>query len=85
MAARLRRSVQHATDRDKALPSLGCLGGKSEPTSRHFEDLTEKHGRRRQAKTSEDHEATITPLTSHYTEQSQRGSNPCLHLERVVS
>jgi hypothetical protein len=27
-------------------------------------------------------QATITPLTSHRTEQSQRGSNPCLHLER---
>ena len=27
--------------------------------------------------------ATIMPLTSEDTEQSQRGSNPCLHLERV--
>jgi hypothetical protein len=30
-------------------------------------------------------DATITPLTSENDEQSQRGSNPCLHLERVVS
>jgi hypothetical protein len=30
-------------------------------------------------------DATVTRLTSHNTEQSQRGSNPCLHLERVVS
>ena len=30
-------------------------------------------------------DAIITPLTSSDTEQSQRGSNPCLHLERVVS
>ncbi len=34
---------------------------------------------------TEDQGATIVPLTSTYTEQSQRGSNPCLHLERVVS
>ena len=33
----------------------------------------------------EEAEASITPLTSHDTEQSQRGSNPCPHLERVVS
>ena len=30
-------------------------------------------------------DATITPLTTQNAEQSQRGSNPCLHLERVVS
>ena len=30
-------------------------------------------------------ETSITPLTRKYTEQSQRGSNPCSHLERVVS
>jgi len=29
-------------------------------------------------------DATITPLTTDNTEQSQRGSNPCLHLERVA-
>ena len=28
-------------------------------------------------------DATITPLTTDNTEQSQRGSNPCLHLERA--
>jgi len=27
-------------------------------------------------------DATISPLTSANDEQSQRGSNPCLHLER---
>ena len=30
-------------------------------------------------------ETSITPMTRQYTEQSQRGSNPCSHLERVVS
>jgi hypothetical protein len=34
---------------------------------------------------SDQAEATITMLTSNNDEQSQRGSNPCLHLERVVS
>ncbi len=30
-------------------------------------------------------ESNIMPLTSQNVEQSQRDSNPCLHLERVMS
>ena len=77
---------QHATaDRDKALadalPSMATDAGIVPLHS--AKSVTAE----RQPKLPEvDAEvATIMPLTSEDTEQSQRGSNPCLHLERVVS
>ena len=47
------------------------------------EGLTDK--RRTKLAEREEAIASITPLTCDDTEQSQRGSNPCSHLERVVS
>ena len=42
-------------------------------------------GRRKKLAQGVEVETSITPLARQYTEQSQRGSNPCSHLERVVS
>ena len=85
-AAALR--YQHATERDNVLANrLAALAGKRKAVSpKSVENLTDK----RRTKVAGDDsskdstDATITPLTSHDTEQSQRGSNPCLHLERAI-
>jgi integrase len=84
-AAALR--YQHASDdRDKALAD--ALAHMASATTIDRLPATSNAPTEETRKTSavgEEVEATITPLTSTNTEQSQRGSNPCLHLERVVS
>ena len=81
-AAALR--YQHATDdRDRALADALAVLATSAPLSVVREPVTDEI-RTKSAERDGD-EATITPLTREDTEQSQRGSNPCLHLERVVS
>ena len=84
-AAALR--YQHATeDRDKALAdALSELAVAATVTTLPVasEALTDE--RRTKLADEGRSDATITPLTSYNEEQSQRGSNPCLHLERVVS
>jgi hypothetical protein len=78
---------QHATDdRDSALAdALSNMA--TDSAIREFGPTGESATDERRTKSLEGDEdgATITPLTSHDDEQSQRGSNPCLHLERVVS
>ncbi len=73
---------QHATqDRDRALAeALSELAGESADVARDGRAM-----RARSAQADEERLAEKPLLTSDVTEQSQRGSNPCLHLERVVS
>jgi hypothetical protein len=82
-AAALR--YQHATaDRDRALAdALASMAtGVGIVPLRLTETVTAE--RRPKLPESDGEVATITPLTSEDTEQSQRGSNPCLHLERAI-
>jgi len=77
---------QHATmERDRALAnSLAAMApGPAVISLVSVEALTDE-GRTKLAE-GEEARASVTPLTSHDTEQSQRDSNPCRHLERVVS
>jgi hypothetical protein len=65
-----------------SLASMATTGNVTElPAVR--DSLTDE--RRTKLAVDDQPEAIITPLTSHNDAQSQRGSNPCLHLERVVS
>ena len=72
-------------ERDRALAdSLAAMAtGPAVISLVPVEGLTEE--RRKKLAEREEAMASITPLTSDDTEQSQRGSNPCSHLERVVS
>ncbi len=77
---------QHATmDRDRALANAlaematGPAVVSLVPTERVTDEIRTK------LPESDGVEATILPLTCDDPEQSQRGSNPCSHLERVVS
>ena len=77
---------QHATmERDRALAdSLAAMAPVAAVISLvPVEPLTNE--RRTKLADGEEAEASITPLTRQNTQQSQRGSNPCSHLERVVS
>jgi hypothetical protein len=80
-------SYQHATDdRDRALAdALATLATAAPITALSVapEPVTDEI--RTKLSESDREETTISPLTSTNDEQSQRGSNPCLHLERVVS
>ena len=80
---------QHATmDRDRALAgALNDMAASAQAPaviSLVPEKAQTDKGRKKLAQGVEV-ETSITPLTRQYTEQSQRGSNPCSHLERVVS
>ena len=72
-------------ERDRALAdSLAAMAtGPAVISLVPVEGLTDK--RRTKLAAREKAGASITALTSDNTEQSQRGSNPCSHLERVVS
>ena len=77
---------QHATmDRDRVLADAltALVPGRAimslVPAESHTDEIRTKLAQGVEVETS------ITPLTRQYTEQSQRGSNPCSHLERVVS
>jgi hypothetical protein len=76
---------QHATDdRDRALAdSLAALASTAPMAALSVvpEPVTDEI--RTKLPESDQDKATITPLTSTNGEQSQRGSNPCLHLERA--
>jgi hypothetical protein len=81
-AAALR--YQHATaERDRDLASaLAAMAPHLSVVSTEASENPAEEMRRKSLDQADD-EATITPLTSHNDEQSQRGSNPCLHLERA--
>jgi len=77
---------QHATmERDRALAdSLAAMApGPAVISLVPAGALTDE--RRTKMAEGEEVGASITPLTSHDAKQSQRDSNPCRHLERVVS
>ncbi len=84
-AAALR--YQHATaDRDKALAdALADMATGVEVPTMSESNVGTADNPRTDESDKGGQDATITPLTSKNSEQSQRGSNPCLHLERVVS
>ena len=81
-AAALR--YQHATmERDRALAAALAAMGLGPAVVSRVPAGAVTDERRTKLPEEEGAEATVTPLTNHNTEQSQRGSNPCLHLERV--
>src|SRR5665213_3515731 len=82
-AAALR--YQHATmERDRALAaSLAAMAAGPAVISLVSAETLTDEGRTKLAEGREA-ETSITPLTSGTNKQSQRGSNPCSHLERVA-
>ena len=78
---------QHATD-DRANVVTHRLGAVVEaptsgkPTIALVPEVAQKGGG---PDVHHAHSTNIVPFTRADTEQSQRGSNPCSHLERVVS
>ena len=82
-AAALR--YQHATlERDRALADRLTAMALNNPNLVALPEDPADEMRTKLLQTEET-QATITHLTRQDDEQSQRGSNPCLHLERVVS
>ena len=81
-AAALR--YQHATmERDRApANSLAAMAPGPAVISVVPAEAGTEEGRKKFAE-GEEAGASITPLTSHDDEQSQRDSNPCRHLERA--
>src|SRR5665213_1307816 len=78
------RRYQHATrDRDREL--AGALADMAPPSAVVSLLAAQSPADEMRTKLAPEDEAdaTVTRLTSHNTEQSQRGSNPCLHLERA--
>ena len=81
-AAALR--YQHATrERDKVLARALAAMAEAPRLVAVPPDENLTDGRRTTLPEQGETRATITPLASSNDEQSQRGSNPCLHLERV--
>ena len=78
---------QHATDDREKVPAdaLAAMATVVNVTQLSTAPIPETDEIRMKLEVGDGSEATITSLTSHNDEQSQRGSNPCLHLERVVS